>query len=115
GYKRHGKDTACEYLRDRYGISFASSSETACNLFLFDQIKDQFGYKTKEECFEDRHNHRELWFNAIRDYNIPDMARLGRQIFAQNDVYCGIRNDEEFYALKERGLFDLAVWVDASG
>lgn len=113
GYKRHGKDTACEYLRDAHGLTFASSSETACDLFLFDQLKSKYGYATKKECFEDRHNHRSEWFDAIRAFNDDDLTKLGRHIFAQNDVYCGIRNDEEFYALKQAGLFDLAVWIDA--
>lgn len=113
GYKRHGKDTACEFLRDELGMTFASSSWTACDLFLFDHIKGQYSYQSKEQCFEDRHNHRKLWFDAIRAYNNEDLARLARHIFANNDIYCGIRNHEEFYAMKEQGLFDLAIWIDA--
>lgn len=115
GYKEHGKDFACEYLRDHHGLSFSSSSEFACHLFLYDQIKDQFGYQSPEECFADRRNHRQLWYEAIRDYNTPDKARLGRKIFENNTVYCGIRDDQEFEALKNGGFFDLAIWIDASG
>lgn len=114
GYKRHGKDTFCEILRDKYGITFASSSETACHLFIFDKIKDVFGYKTHQECFEDRGNHRELWYNLICDYVKDDLSRLGKEIFANNDVYCGCRDDLEFNDMKANGLFDIAVWIDAS-
>ncbi len=113
GFKEHGKDTACEYLEEKYGISFSASSWHACKTFLFDQIKDRFGYQTHEECFEDRRNHRQLWYEAIRDYNREDRARMGREIFAANVIYCGIRDREEFEALKSEGAFDLAVWVDA--
>jgi len=114
GHKRHGKDTACEHLRDNHGLSFASSSWYACQTFLFDQLKDRFGYSTPEDCFADRGNHRQLWYEAIRDYNAQDRTRLGRGIFAEHDVYCGIRDLEEFNALRQAGLFDLAVWIDAS-
>lgn len=113
GFKRHGKDTFCEILRDKYGLSFASSSETACNLFIFDAIKDQFGYKTKKECFEDRGNHRKLWYDMICDYVKNDLSRLGKKIFKYNDVYCGCRDDKEFYDMQDNGHFDLSIWVDA--
>lgn len=114
GYKRHGKDTFCEILRDKYGISFAASSETACDLFIFDKIKDQFGYKTKLECFEDRGNHRQLWYDEICDYVKDDLSRLGKKIFEKNDAYCGCRDDKEFYDMEGNSLFDLSIWVDAS-
>lgn len=113
GYKRHGKDTACEYLRDRYGITFESSSYAACRIFLFDQLKEKYGYRTIQECFDDRDNHRAEWFDAIRAYNNDDLTRLAGQIFANNDIYCGIRNKEEFDAVKGSGLFDAAAWIDA--
>jgi hypothetical protein len=113
GYKRHGKDTFCEILRDKYGFSFASSSETACDLFIFDEMKDEFGYKTKLECFEDRGNHRQLWYDKICKYVEGDLTRLGRKIYERADVYCGCRDDKEFYAMKAENSFDLSIWVDA--
>lgn len=114
GDGRHGKDTACEYLRDRFDLPFASSSWVACELFLFDQLKDEYGYRSKEECYEDRHNHRKLWYEAIRNFNDPDLCRLARHLFANYDVYCGIRHHEEFAAIRKEGLADIAVWIDAS-
>ncbi|HHJ3076300.1 TPA: hypothetical protein ACPVZG_000068 [Vibrio parahaemolyticus] len=115
GYKRHGKDTVCEYLRDNYAVSFASSSYTACELFLFDKIKEKFGYKTVDEAFNDRGNHRQLWYEEIKAYNVRNgLDALGKVIFENNSVYCGIRDKEEFEALKAGGYFDLAIWVDAS-
>lgn len=114
GYKESGKDFASEYLRDQYGISFAGSSFFACELFLFDRIKDQYGYSSAQECYDDRRNHRQLWYESIRDFNKGDRARLGRLIFAEKQMYTGIRDREEFEAIKAEGLFDLAVWIDAS-
>lgn len=114
GYKRHGKDFACEFLERQYGLTFKSSSEYACEKFIFDKMKDEYGYKTPSECFEDRDNHRRIWYNLIRDYNSHNRIRLGSEIFSEYQVYCGIRDKEEFQALRAAGYFDLAIWIDSS-
>lgn len=114
GHGRHGKDTVCDILASRYGYSFESSSQFCSKLFIFDMLKDQYGYKNEEECYADRHNHRAEWYNAICDYNIPDPAKLGREIFKEHDIYCGLRNKKEFHAMKNTGVFDYAIWVDRS-
>lgn len=118
GHGRHGKDTFCEML----GLPFKSSSEVALekviwpvmedNIFMSDDSPEYF---TPEECFKDRHNYRDEWAKLITAYNTPDRTRLAKDIFAENDIYCGIRNRDEFYAIKRAGLFDIAVWVDRSG
>ena len=114
GHGRHGKDTVCEMLRDIYGFSFESSSQFCSKLFIFDNLKDKYGYATEEECYADRHNHRAEWYDAICAYNIPDAARLGREIFKEHDIYCGLRNRKEFFAMKNTSVFDYAIWVDRS-
>ena len=114
GHGRHGKDTVCDILANRYGYSFESSSQFCSKLFIFDMLKDQYGYNNEEECYADRHNHRAEWYNAICEYNIPDPAKLGREIFKEHDIYCGLRNKKEFHAMKNTGVFDYAIWVDRS-
>ena len=114
GHKEHGKDAVCEYLEHRYGVSFSGSSWYACKTFLFDQIKEEFGYATPEECYADRRNHRQLWYEAIRDYNKDDRAKMGKEIFCESTIYCGIRDREEFEALKDQGAFSAAIWIDSS-
>ena len=105
GHGRHGKDTVCEYLNEKYGFDFKSSSKFCSERFIFDMLKD--GMKIAEEMEEE-------WYNAICDYNVPDPARLGREIFAAHDIYCGLRNKKEFHAMKNTGVFDYAIWVDRS-
>jgi hypothetical protein len=112
GHGRHGKDTVCEMLRDKYGYSFESSSQFCSKLFIFDQLKDNYGYANEEQCYADRHNHRAEWYDAICNYNVPDASRLGREIFRAHDIYCGLRNKREFFAMKNTGVFDYAIWVD---
>lgn len=111
GYGRHGKDTVCEYLQE-LGYSFQSSSWTCAEEVLFPLLKDKYGYETVEECYEDRHNHRDEWFQAIKEFNTPDLTRLARIIYDKHDVYCGVRNMDEYMAIKDAGLFDVSIWVD---
>ncbi|MEK6811930.1 MAG: hypothetical protein AABX91_00610 [Nanoarchaeota archaeon] len=113
GYGRHGKDTFCEMLREIANYTFTTSSFVASQI-VFDEIGGAYGYKNAPDCWEDRANHRAEWYEIITKYNTPDKSRLGRRIFEGFPVYCGIRNFDEFNALKERGLFDLSVWIDAS-
>ena len=114
GHGRHGKDTVCEILRDRYGYSFESSSRFCSRLFIFDQLKNQYNYATEEQCYADRHSHRAEWYDAICAYNVPDASKLGRAIFQHHDIYCGLRNRREFHAMRNTGVYDYAVWVDRS-
>jgi hypothetical protein len=64
--------------------------------------------------YDDRVNHRTAWFTAISEYNTPDLARLGRELYAEYDIYCGIRNGNELRALKAQGVTEFTIWVDAS-
>jgi hypothetical protein len=111
---RWGKDTMAEILNEEFGYSFESSSQSAANIFLYDLLKDKYGYDTPEECFEDRVNHRQEWYEAICDYNKHDKARLAKGILERCDMYVGMRNREEIDECIKQGLFDLIVWIDSS-
>jgi hypothetical protein len=114
GHMRWGKDSMAEILRDEFGMTFESSSQSAADIFLYDLLKDKYGYKTSEECFEDRHNHRQEWYEAICEYNKDDKARLAKGLVERTGCYVGMRDREEIKECIKQGLFDLIVWVDAS-
>ena len=114
GHGRHGKDTVCDLLRDKYAYSFESSSQFCSKLFIYNDLKDKYGYANEEECYADRHNHRAEWYDAICDYNVPDPARLGREMFNAYDIYCGLRNKKEYHAMQNTEVFDYAIWIDRS-
>ena len=114
GNMRHGKDTFAELLNEEFGYTFESSSQSAANIFLYDELKDKYGYKTPEECFEDRVNHREEWYLAICNYNKDDRARLAKGILERSDCYVGMRDRDEIEECMRQGIFDLIIWVDAS-
>lgn len=115
GLARHGKDTACEILRDYKGYTFISSSMHCAKAFIFDALKEKYGYASPEECYEDRVNHRAEWFDMICEYNSAtnDKARLSREIFSYNDLYCGIRDVEELRQARSDKIFDYVLFVDA--
>lgn len=126
GYARHGKDTVADILRDRYGFQVNSSSMFCAEKVLMPYFNSRVPgyspqenrtyrhYATLEECYEDRVNFRDIWFQQIEAYNTPDPSRLCREMFeAGNDIYVGMRSAMEFRAAQK--LADLVVWVDASG
>lgn len=110
GQGRHGKDTFCEISNKYFGLTFESSSHFACKEFIFDFLSDN--YTSIEECYNDRHNHRKLWYDLICDYNKNNQARLSKKLLSEFDIYCGMRSIEEYKSSKK--LFDLIIWVDAS-
>lgn len=140
GHARHGKDTVCEFLRDDYGLRFEASSMYCAERVIWPLIQDvdfrddfissfadldkaqQFlkslkfmsGYANVKQCFEDRGNHRELWYEAISWFNSEDPSRLAKGLLENNDVYCGIRSKRELRACINSGIFDVVIWVDAS-
>ena len=114
GHGRMGKDSMAEILRDEYGMTFESSSQSASDIFLYDLLKEKYGYETSEECFEDRHNHRQEWHEAIKEYNKDDKAKLAKGIVERTGCYVGMRDREEIKECVKQKLFDLIVWVDAS-
>ena len=91
-----------------------SSSIAACELFLFDELKDKYGYTTPQECFEDRVNHRQEWYERICEYNKTDRAKLTKYILSKSDIYVGMRDKEEIEECIRQSLFDIIIWVDAS-
>jgi hypothetical protein len=113
GWARHGKDTAAEYLRDKHGVRFASSSYFLAEKVVMPELsKRGIEYASLDDCYADRVNHRALWRDIIAEYNGDDPARLARAILADCDCYVGMRTAHEYAAAKP--LFDHVLWVDAS-
>lgn len=111
GHKRNGKDTVAEMINKHFGVKFESSSMTAAKLFIYDKLKEKYGYKTFEECYEDRMNHRPEWYQLITEYNTPNKTRLAEEIFKINDIYVGMRNSDELAKCKKDKLVDMVIGV----
>lgn len=115
GYAGHGKDTVCELIEEIYGYTFVSSSFFCADKVVRPElVKQGVVYGSLLECYEDRKNHRSVWFEAIKRYNSEDNSRLGREITSEYDIYCGMRNHLELEACSDAEIFDHIIWVDSS-
>lgn len=143
GHARHGKDTVAEILQAEYGYTFTSSSLFCAEKVIWAALQDTHGavarhkeagcpgmsaenladeldmmlnrhYADAHACFEDRANFRTAWFSLIAAYCYPEKERLASEIFAENDIYVGVRNKREYYAIANSGIVDGVIWVDAS-
>lgn len=108
---RHGKDTVAEYLQSIFGFTFQSSSQMACDLFIYDGLKEKYNYTSSLECFLDRGNHRAEWHDLICDYNKDDKARIAKEIMKKADIYVGMRSNEEVEECINQDIFELIIGV----
>jgi hypothetical protein len=112
GHGGHGKDVFASMLADYWPLAVASSSHFVAMRAVWPILGGD--YDDFDSFYADRRNRRVEWTKLIREYNTPDLCRLGRELFALHDVYVGPRNRDEYMAMKAAKLFDYSVWVDAS-
>lgn len=111
GHGRHGKDTVAAILKEEFGLTHLASSEASSTIFVFDALKEKYGYLTVEECFNDRANHRAEWYDLICNYNKFDQARLAKEIVRRANVYVGMRSSTEFNECVKQSVFDVVLGV----
>lgn len=113
GDARHGKDTMAEMIFSKSGLKFASSSETALDVFLRDVLEEKYGlvYKTREDAYNDRVNHRDKWYNEICLYNSVDKLRLVKDILKIADIYVGLRSGLEVESAIKESSFDHIIGI----
>lgn len=110
----HGKDTFTEFLSEESGLGFVSSSWFMADRVVFPALKDRYGYTTVKQCFDDRRNHREEWYNIIAGAN-PTGSELSSALFKEYPIYVGLRNKRELDAVLGDSRFKpYVVWVDRS-
>jgi hypothetical protein len=114
GHRQHGKGTFCKIAKNSFSLDSISSSMMANNMFIFSQLKEQYGYTTPIECFNDRDDKREQWYQAILAYNTPERTRLASAIFQKYPIYDGLRSKLEFDAIRKAKMVDLVIWIDAA-
>lgn len=116
GLGRAGKDTAAEYLRDEFGLRYThGTSRWAAMIVWVEMTKRNINYDTVQECFEDRHNHRELWAKIIGRHNAADPCRMYRECLEHQDILVGLRWRSEFLACKAAKLWDVSLYVTRPG
>lgn len=111
GHGRHGKDTVAAIINKLTGDKFSSSSLAALDV-IWPILEECKRYPTKFCAYDQRHNDRELWKRLIALYNAADPGALCKKILQDNDIYVGMRRQEEYEATKH--LFDRIIYVEAS-
>lgn len=114
GHSRHGKDTLAEILKLQFGLKFQTSSFTARDEVFTNCKLLQSKYKNPIDAWENRHAHRQEWFDGISRICGHDDTALANKIFSDAEVYCGMRRIEELRACQQRWPEVVAMWVDAS-
>lgn len=120
GHGNSGKDTFATLLLNhtQNQYSFTSSSQAA-STYVFEYLQKHPLYKNKyasvAECFLDRRNQRQLWYDIISNHiNRDDPTFLSRKVLEMSDIYVGMRSRREYNAVKAAMLFDAVIWIDAS-
>lgn len=111
GHARHGKDTVAEMISNLTGYKFESSSAAAARIFIFDNLKDKYGYKDFNECYEDRMERRKEWYDLICDFNKEDKSKLAKEIMKDSNIYVGMRSNEECEKCLSDKVFDIVIGV----
>jgi len=114
GHKDHGKDEVGERLSKLLECEYRSSSLFMCEKAVLPTLAPKYGYASVEECYNDRDNHREEWFDLIYEYNRLSPTRTADELLEVAPIYVGMRNRIEFTANMDKGNFDLIFWVDGS-
>ena len=112
GYGEHGKDEACRYIAEKTTLRYKLSTSEMFAEIVFAAVGAHMGYKNVQECWDDRRNHRQLWYEIIVDQNAN--LRVYHAHLLMTDILNGIRNPAEFKQLLQENIVQLAIWVDAS-
>lgn len=107
GMGRAGKDTAAEFLCDKFGIVYPKSASWQ----ILPLVAHMIGV-SQEEAWRDRHQNREFWIAACHALRKGDVGLLVRMCLGAGDVAVGLRGKEEFHTVMREGLVDLMLWID---
>ena len=108
GWARHGKDTVGDYFAERYDLRKNNASIVIAEM-LFELLPNGW-YKDFDECYADRVNHREGWYNFIVDGN-HNPTQVERAM-VDGDIFTGERHRKSFE--RHKHMFDVTIWVDSS-
>lgn len=107
-----GKDTVARIISG--GRPYVSATRHLLDVIVWPKWGVFSGFIDKEECYNNRHLHRKKWLELANYYCYGDQARLLREVFKVSDIYCGLRNIDQFIIGKRQGIFDVSIYVDSS-
>lgn len=113
GHGRSGKDTAAEQLAIHTPMRYVAGTSYWARHLVYASISDHGQtYENAEKCWQDRHNHRQVWADIIGEYNRADPVKLYRDCLQDQEFLTGVRWLHEQRAIKDANLVDLWVWIE---
>ncbi len=113
GIGESGKDFFGEIMRDHTTVRYLMGTSAYFSVVAY-ELWGKCYYKSADECWSDRRNHRKKWASLMDEYNRNDPAQLYKDCLAEQDILSGVRRRHEFQACKDAGLCDLWIWIDRS-
>jgi gluconate kinase len=108
GHAQSGKDTVAKILSKKYGLKYVNNSKIFAEKIIMPLMK----YSCVEECYADRVNNRQFWFDTLNGLLDNDIDSLSKLVFDKYDIRCGVRSIKEIARLKEHRLS--VIWVERS-
>lgn len=111
GHAQHGKDTVCEEIAAATGLDNAGTTSVYLARFVAerDGVSEAEAYANRRRSEADR----QKWRAIGDEIRATDPALLVRMAFAAGDVSGGCRGLPEIRAVRNEGIANLIVWVDA--
>lgn len=106
GMGRAGKDTAGEYMAEKFMLLPPKSS----SLNALPLVAHMIGIP-EEQAYAERHANRTFWIEACNQLRADDLTRLARWCLGVCDLAIGLRGKEEFAAVMATGVCHLSMWV----
>ncbi len=113
----HGKGETSRWLLQNTTLAgkWSTSRYAAQTFWLNRHPMSNHGYRSLEEFYDDRRNHRDEWADAIAARNGGDCCTMYRQMRRDGyTLYDGIRQLDELAACHRADIVTHALWVDAS-
>lgn len=107
GYGRAGKDLGAEWLGHNYDILYGGSTSSIMNPLIAAVLG-----KDEKVCYAERHQDRHYWFEFCNEFRRSDPTRLAKMLLANSDTVVGIRGAIELESCVNRGVVNLAIWVE---
>ncbi len=116
GPGRSGKDVAADYLAEITPLRYKAGTSYWARHLVFDWMTAAgYGYADADDCWNDRHAHRQLWAQIIGEYNAKDPVQLYRDCLQDQDILTGLRWRHEMLVCRAAKLVDLWAWIHRPG
>lgn len=111
GNGESGKSTLCRMIAEETELRYVGSTSKYAEPWVKVWLSKTQPRHVVRDAMDNRWDYREMWSEAIREYNEFDPVRLYREVAMENDLIDGIRKLDELTACYEAGIVNRCIWV----